>query len=957
MKINLFFIFVISSSVLFAQTDKRANSNLVDGISRETYLNYLNGIKAKSIGPTIMSGRVVDLEVDPSDATHFYAAFATGGLWETKNNGASFTSIFNNQSTFGIGDIAVDWKNKRIYVGTGENNSSRSTYAGLGVFMSDDNGANWKYLGLEETQHIGRIILNQNDANEILVCAIGNLFSYNKERGVYKTTDGGKTWKQVLFINEKTGVIDLAADPQNPKTIYAAAWQRERAAWNFEESGEGSGIYKSIDGGENWNLISGPKSNFPQGKIVGRIGLAVSYQNSNVVYALLDNQDRWTEGDTGLEDYLTKDQLRKMSKEEFLKLSNEKIEKYLRDNDFPEKYTAEIVIAKVRNDEIRPIALVEYLEDSNSLLFATHVTGAEVYRSDDGGTTWRKTHENLLENMVFTYGYYFGQIRVHPKNHDKIYIAAFYVATSDDGGKTLKNINGDNVHVDHHALWVDPNREGHLINGNDGGLNITYDDGKTWVKCVSPPVGQFYTVAVDNAENYNVYGGLQDNGVWTGSHEYTESNGWMMEGKYPYKSVLGGDGMQVQIDLRDNNIVYTGWQFGSYYRINKSTGEEKYITPKHELGERPLRFNWQTPIHLSNHNNDVLYLGANKLYRSFNKGDDFKCISGDLTNGGKVGDVSYGTLASISESPIQFGLIYTGSDDGLVHVTKDGGVNWTNITKGLPSGYWIRRVVASVHNVARVYACLSGHTFDDFQSLLFVSEDYGNTWKQLKAGLPNYPVNVVREDPTNKNLLYAGTDCGLYFSLNEGASFFPVKNGFPVAPVHDIAIQNRDADLIAATHGQSLFKVDLEQAREMKNKDADAKFKLLPIESRRFSERWGNPTKWYQDERKAPYINVYYFSNSENSSIELTVKDPDGDILFTDKFSGKKGLQAYELKLITPDNIAHAIDAKRKKKNMPTKFKSQYDGKFYFTAQKYRIEMMVGGKKFEEIFEVTNPKQ
>jgi len=956
MKFTLAISLGLLTSALVAQTDNRATVSLNNGESFQSNQHYLNGVRAQNIGPTIMSGRVVDVEVDPADPTHFYAAFATGGLWETKNNGASFESIFNNQPTFGIGDIAVDWKSNRIFVGTGENNSSRSTYAGMGLFVSDNNGKDWKYLGLEQTQHIGRIVLNPENANEIWVAAIGHLFTYNKERGVFKTSDGGKTWKQVLFVNDKTGVIDLLVDPQNVRTLYAAAWQRERAAWNFEESGEGSGIYKSTDGGENWQLITGPKSNFPQGKGVGRMGLAMSYQNSNVVYAVLDNQDHREKEQSKKDDELTKDQLRKISKSDFLKLPVDKITNFLRNNDFPENYTAEIIIDKIKNDVIKPDALVLYLEDANSLLFDTPVKGAEVYRSDDGGTTWKKTHEGYLDNMVFTYGYYFGQIRVHPKNHDKIYLAAFFVATSSDGGKTFSNINGDNVHVDHHALWVDPNREGHLVNGNDGGLNITYDDGKTWTKCVSPAVGQFYTIAVDNAENYNVYGGLQDNGVWSGAHTYSENTGWMMEGKYPYNFVLGGDGMQVQVDLRDNNLIYTGWQFGSYFRINKTTGEQKYITPKHELGERPLRFNWQTPIHLSNHNNDVLYMGANKLFRSFNKGDDFKCISPDLTAGGKPGDVSFGTISTVSESPIQFGLIYTGSDDGLVYVTKDGGVNWTNITKGLPTGYWIRRVVASAHNVSRVYACLSGHTMDDFQSMLYVSNDYGQTWQQLKGGLPNYPVNVIREDASNENLLYAGTDGGLYISINQGVNFWPVKNGFPVVPVHDLAVQNRDADLLVATHGRSIYRLDLEQLRMLNKKNISEPFMVLPIDEIKFSSHWGDQKRWFQESGSMPTATMYYYNAKSPVSCNLIVKDSEGNVLINEKIELASGLQAYLLNLNIPTTTAKDIEAKRAKAKKESVYTVAEDGNYYFTAQKYTVEFLVEGKKVVQVLEIKKPK-
>lgn len=952
MKNIVFTLFLFGVHCAMAQQDIRFNTSFLKGSSMDEYQHFFDGVKATNIGPTIMSGRVVDIEVDPANAAHFYVAFATGGLWETNNNGTSFTPVFNDHFAFGIGDVAIDWQNKIIYVGTGECNSSRSSYAGLGVYKSNDNGKTWAHLGLESTQHISRILVHPTNPNEIYVAAIGHLFTYNKERGVFKTTDGGKTWKQCLSIDEKTGVIDLVFDPQNPSTMYAAAWQRERKAWNFEEAGKGSAIYKTTDAGENWKNISGHGSGFPHGAGVGRIGLAVSYTDSNVLYAFLDNQDH-REKKTDEKSGLTKEDFRKMDKTSFLALKDDELNTYLRENEFPEKYTASSVKEMVKQDKIQPVALVEYLEDANTLLFDTPVKGANLYQSNDGGQSWSKTHDGYLENMVFTYGYYFGQVRVNPKNHDQVYLVAFLVARSDDGGKTFVNINGENQHVDHHALYINPANTNHLINGNDGGVNISYDNGKSWIKCIHPEVGQFYTVAVDNAENYNVYGGLQDNGVWYGPNNYSNSSAWLMEGKYPYQSLMGGDGMQIQIDPRDNSTVYTGYQFGSYYRINKATGQSKYITPKHELGERPLRFNWQTPIHLSVHQNDVLYMGANKLYRSLNNGDDFKCISPDLTTGGKQGDVAYSTLTAIHESPMKFGLLYTGSDDGLVHVSKDGGNTWENISKGLPEGYWIRRVVASRYNEGRVYVCLNGHTNDDFTPLLFVSDDYGRNWKKLTENLPNYPVNVIREDHVNKDVLYLGNERGVYVSFNSGKEFYPIANGFPTVPVHDLAIQERESDLIVATHGRSLYKIQLEQIQRLNDSVRSKELVLFPVDKIKYNGSWGNPKKWYEAERTSPSLLANVYNASQKQEIVLRLYSENNIELTKSQIVVNKGLQEIALPLTIGKQSAEKMNAYYKKAKRTEKFEPAKDGNLYLQKGKYKIVIDNGKVKSEQVFEIT----
>jgi len=899
----------------------------MEGLKKREILkknSIVNGVKFQSIGPAVMSGRVTDVDVDPNDPIHFYVAYASGGLWETKNNGTTFEPLFDDQAVMTIGDIAVDWKNNIIYIGTGENNSSRSSYSGVGVFKSEDNGKNWQHLGLEETHHIGRIVLHPTDKNIFWVAAIGHLFSFNKERGVYKTTDGGKTWKQTLFINEQTGVIDMIVNESDPNILYAAAWQRERKPWNFSESGAGSGIYKSVDSGEKWNLITTKESGFPVGDGVGRIGISLCKSKPETVYALLDNQFRRTEDlKKEIKDELTKNAVRGMTKEEFLKLDDKKIEVYLKNNNFPKKYTVKIVKDKVRSGAIMPSALAEYLEDANSLLFDTPVTGAEVYRSDDGGKTWKKTHENYIDDLVFTYGYYFGQIRVAENNPDEFYIAAFVIVKSADGGKTFTSINGDNQHVDHHALWMNPNRKGHLINGNDGGINISYDDGKTWIKNNQPAVGQFYTVNVDMEEPYNIYGGLQDNGVWYGPSTYSAGSSWQMEGHYPYKTLLGGDGMQVAIDPRDNNTIYTGYQFGHYYRINKKTLEDKYITPKHELGERPLRWNWQSPIHLSKHNNDVIYFGANKLFRSLNKGDDFKPISGDLTAGGKQGDVAYGTITCIHESPMKFGLLYTGSDDGLIHVTRDGGNTWTNITGTLPKELWVRKVIASSFSEGRVYVCLNGHTFDDLNPYLFVSEDYGKTWKKTGTDLPYEPINVVKEDPENENIIYIGTDHGVYVSFNKGNSFMAMSNGLHAVAVHDMVIHPRDKELVVATHGRSIYKANVAHIQQLHDSVMAKPVHVFAVNEIRHSKHWGT-SGGYWEKPYEPSIKIPAWINGD-CKVTLQVINEEGKEIFNEIKEYTQGL----------NYLTYGLTASEENGTM----KKAENGKIYLTPGKYKIKV------------------
>ena len=803
--------------------------------------SVLDSVKFRNIGPSIMSGRVVDIDANPSDPTEFYVAYASGGLWYTNNNGQSFSPVFDSADVITIGDVAVNWKTKTIWVGTGEVNSSRSSYAGIGVFKSRDNGKTWQYLGLPESQHIGKIQLHPTDDNTAWIAVLGHLYSPNKERGVYKTTDGGTTWKQTLYVDDNTGAIDIDINPSNPNELYAAAWYRTRSAWNFEESGKTSGIYKSSDGGNTWTLLTKQGAGFPVGEGVGRIGIAVYPKNPQIVYAIMDNN--FHKPDTAKKDtvtYVLRD-FQNLTKEQFLQLNPRRLDTFLKRNRLYPRYTAQMIMERISNGSLKPTAIWDYLYDANTALFDTPIIGAEVYRSDDGGQNWRKTNMKDLPTLYNTYGYYFGKIFVSPYNDKKVVITGYDLQMSNDGGKTFTRIDKENTHADHHIAWIDPQKDSHIIIGNDGGCNISYDNGQHWFKANTPAVGQFYSVFVDNARPYNVYGGLQDNGVWYGPSTNKESYNWYDNGNYAFKSIMGGDGMQVQVDTRDNATAYTGFQFGNYSRLNRLNPREnpKRITPQHQLGEKPYRFNWQTPVLISKHNQDIIYFGGNKLFRSFNKADTLIPISDDLTKGGKPGDVPFGTITTIAESPLRFGLLYVGTDDGNIQLSKDAGATWTllnpvstkktrlNGTVGqgqasvLPRGLWVSRLISSQYKEGRVYATLSGYRNDDFNAYLYVSEDYGTTWTQLGKSLPSEPLNVIREDPKNENILYVGSDGGLYVSFDRGQSFMMWDAALPKSvPVHDIAIQERENEIVLGTHGRSIYIAKLDDVQGLQ-KDKD----------------------------------------------------------------------------------------------------------------------------------------
>ena len=891
----------------------------------------------RSVGPTVMGGRVAAVEGVPGDPSTFYVAYASGGLWRTTNAGARFEPIFDGHEVT-IGDVALDLRDPdgdgpTLWVGTGESNSSRSSYAGTGVYKSTDGGASWTHAGLAATQHVGRVLVAADDPNTAYVASIGPLYHDDRAAsGVFVTRDGGATWQHTLAPAEaETGAIDLVADPNDPDRLWAATWTRARRAWDFREGGPGSAIWQSDDRGATWRRLTVEGTGFPTGPDVGRIGLAV--HPSGVLFATVDNQARRPDDAGDDAPALTREALQAMTRDEFLELSRDDINGFLDDNDFPLSYTAVSVLDLVREGRLEPVALVEYLEDANRELFDTPVIGAEVYRSADGGASWTRTHDGFLDDLVYSYGYYFGQLRVAPDDPDRLYLLGVPLVASSDGGATWTRADAPSVHVDHHDLWLDPGRPGFLLSGNDGGLNVSWDAGESWTEAVSPPVGQFYTVQTDDARPYNVYGGLQDNGVWRGPSTADPDRDWRAEGAAPYERLFGGDGMKVAVDPRDGTVI-TGLQFGNYARLaDGGTGRATRVTPRHALGERPLRFNWQSPILLSRHVPDVFYFGSNKVHRSLDRGDTYDVVSDDLTAGGLPGNVPYGTTTTLSESPVAFGVLAVGTDDGHVWISQDGGTTWTDRSAGLPPDLWVSRVELSHHDRDRLYATLNGYRWDHFDAHVYASDDLGRTWRRIGRYLPTEPVNVIREDPSNEDLLYVGTDGGLYASLDRGIRFHGFRgqeseSAMPNAPVHDLAIQAREADLVVGTHGRSLWIAELDHVRAMTPVTLGSSLTVFAPDTTRHDERWGS-RGYAWSEPRAPELRIGY-TVALPRTVTLRVLDGDGRELWTATDEARRGLNylSYGLTSALPLGDNHEP--------------SEDTGLLYLVPGEYTVEVQSG---------------
>jgi photosystem II stability/assembly factor-like uncharacterized protein len=723
------------------------------------------------IGPVNVSGRSTDIAVVAPKGKNYtiYVATASGGVWKTVNEGTTWEPVFERAASTAIGDIAISPQNSDvIWVGTGEANIFRSSQAGCGIYKSTDAGKTWTHMGLADSSTIARIVIDPQNPEVVYVAASGHEWTDNAERGVFKTVDGGRNWEKVLYINERTGAIDLAMDPADSQTLYACTWQRIRLKWNDPRVFPGyssSGIHKTIDGGKTWKPIN---AGLPDAPFRGRIGINVCLKKPNVLYAFVDNYEKAEAGAT------------------------------------------------------------EPGTDSYGRPSSGRIKGATLYRSDDKGESWRlvcpTTDEmkRYMERHSGTYGWVFGQVRVDPNDDNTVYILGVPLSVSKDGGKTFRELRG--MHADHHGLWIDPDNSGYIVDVNDGGIVISYDGGKTWRGFADNlPVCQFFNIAYDMATPFRVYGSIQDHGSFRGQvlRKTERFTGKTLEGfeAVKFEAVPGGEGCSHAIDPADPDIVYSAEFYGRITRSDMRLPERqrtKSLLPATLPDEPPLRGQWVAPFIISPHNNETIYHGMQYLFRSFNRGDIWERISPDLTynTAAEMGDIPYHTLFTISESPLRAGLIYVGTDDGKVQVTRDGGKTWNEIMSGLPYQKWVSRIVASAFDLGTVYMTQNGKREDDFTPYIWKSTDFGRTWVSITANIPLGPVNVIREDPADRNILYVGTDGGVFVTKDGGKVWNVLGGNLPMAYVHDLIIHPRDNVIVIATHGRGMWALDAEPVNE-----------------------------------------------------------------------------------------------------------------------------------------------
>jgi photosystem II stability/assembly factor-like uncharacterized protein len=802
--------------------------------------DLLKNFKYRNLGPFRSGSWITDFAVPESPPeAHlytFYVASRNGGLWKTINNGTTFEPIFDDQDVISIGDIALAPSNADIvWVGTGEAANARSSYWGDGVYKSTDAGKTWKNMGLKDSHHIGRIVVHPKNPEIVYVAAMGHLFSSNEERGVFKTIDGGKTWQKVLYINEKVGVIDIALNRNDPDILYAAAYEKQRLPWHFEEGGPGSAIYKTLDGGENWTKLGG---GLPGGKI-GRIGLDIYLKNPDIVYAVIENANK------------------------------------------------------------RPPTKKEVEQDrSRGLKPQDRIFGGEVYRTDDAGETWVKMN-SIEDNVGGKAAYSFCQIRVDPNNDKNVYVTSICVANSADGGKTWSDVDWPPRKMfprsfgDVRTLWVDPQNSNRILMGSDGGVHISYDRGKTCDYYDNLPLAQYYAIGVDMEEPYNIYGGLQCHESWKGP-----SNSW--SGRITLEdwvTVGSGDGMYNQVDPTDSRWLYNTSQFGGHHRVDQKLGTRTNIQPRREEGKPPYRFNWCPPVHISPHNSEIIYAGTQVLLRSMHRGDDWQEISPDLTENDAVkiagrGHIQYCTVTTISESPVTPGVIWVGTDDGKVWLTKDSGTSWAEMTKkiagmGGPENYWVSRVFASNFEAGTAYVSKSGFRRDDFRPFLYKTSDFGKTWTSIAANLPDRPINVIFEDRKNRNLLFLGTDNGVYVSIDGGARWEQMRNNMPTVAVHDLLVHPRENDLVVGTYGRGIFITDITPLQEMNEKVLAEKIYFFKVEPKVqwMAHTYGGNYNLYgrrhlstPNEPDGVVIN-YYLKDEVKEKVKITIADSDGKII------------------------------------------------------------------------------
>jgi photosystem II stability/assembly factor-like uncharacterized protein len=745
-------IYFVTASPVFAKTDTE------DAITKA-----VSGLQLRSIGPALMGGRIADIAVSHTDKSTWYIAAGSGGLWKTTNRGTTWQAIFDSQKSYSIGTVTIDPNNSEvIWVGTGENVSGRHVAWGDGAYKSNDGGKTWKQMGLEKSEHIGKILIDPRNSDVVFVAAEGPLWSAGGERGVYKTIDGGKKWQLVLEIDKNTGVTDIEFDPSNPDVIYAAAYQRQRKTWSFLAGGPKSGLYKSSNNGASWNQLT---TGLPKGDM-GKIGLAVTPANPEIVYATIE--------------------------------ANKKEKGF--------------------------------------------------YRSLNKGESWEKQNSYISGG---TGPHYYQEIEASPQNPDLIYQMDVFYKASRDGGKTFNYLGtGREKHSDNHALWIDPDDGKHLISGTDGGLYESYDEGTTWRHFPNMPISQFYKLGLDNSEPfYNIVGGTQDLGTLIGPSRTMNTEGVRNQDWYV---ALGADGSDSVFDPEDANIAYMEIQQGTLHRLDRRTQEVINIQPQPEPNDPPERWNWDSPIQLSPHNNKRIYFGSQRVWRSDDQGNSWTPISKDLTTNSnrykletmdkRVWSVDslydngamskYSTLSALSESPIVEGLLYTGSDDGLIHVSKDDGQNWSKSQlPSIPARSFINDVEASSHDSNTVFAVADAHKLGDYKPYLFISKNQGKNWKSIAGDLPKDTIVwVVKQDHIDENLLFIGTEFGIYFSPNQGVNWVKLGAGVPTIAFRDLELHQRDHDLVGATFGRGFYVLDdYSSLRNISNAINDKTNVLFPV--------------------------------------------------------------------------------------------------------------------------------
>jgi len=801
--------------------------------------DQLDQLTFRNIGPSVAGGRIHDIEVLPNDPATVFIASASGGIWKSSNKGTTWKPVFDDQAVSTFGDMAISLSNPDvIYAGSGEQQNRQSTSWGNGIYKSENQGETWRSIGLEKTYHIARVIIHPENPNIVFVAALGNLWNSSKERGVYQTTNGGKNWKKVLYIDDMTGVVDMAMDKNNPNILYAATYQRMRKAWGFNGGGPGSGIYKTTDGGKTWNELTG---GLPPGD-KGRIGLAASKTRSNIIYATIE-----------------------------------------------------------------------------------HADSSGFYRSGNGGRTWKRVNKLNPRPM------YYSHIFVDPNNDDIVYMLATEFYRTKDAGKTFYQMPTRptydvGVHSDHHTLWINPNNSNHFFLAGDAGLHESWDGGIAYNRLNNIPIGQFYGIGADMEVPYNIYGGMQDNHSWMGP---SATRHWLGILADDWKQVGFGDGMYQQPDP-ESSMLYNASQNGNMIRVDRKTGNMQGLKPFPSDSKEKYRFDWVTPLAISKHSSKKVFLGGNRLFISDNGGDSWEqtedlssntnrdsltimgVLGADIKLSKNDGTSSYGEIISISESPLWHRVIWVGTDDGNIQVSRDGGEKWEEVSgniTGIPAGSYVSRVLSSIRDRGSAYVTFDRHREGDWKPYVYRTEDYGKTWVPLTRGLPSGSVNVIAEHPDNPDVLFLGTEHAVYLSVNAGSDWTKFKSNLPTTLYDDLLIHPREKDLVLGTHGRSFWVLDdtspLAEWSTVYNKPVH----VFSVRAATLFHYWKDTSYRAQEEwagENPPYgAIISYLVNSDVDSVTITVKRRKSQIIRTYRQPVVKGsIQrlAWDLKYPPPSS-------------------------------------------------------